>query len=119
MPKNRSNRTKKLARQNKARFRSQTVRTTTDVAEMRAALERVALSGAFPVPGSDGEIRQVSYRQIVDWHNAGLAADGEPPLEPGELPQLLLDDVMFGHLRLRTDGLWECDQPYFQDAASA
>ncbi|NUS26773.1 MAG: hypothetical protein HOV92_21435 [Streptomyces sp.] len=119
MPKNRTTRAKKLARQGKARARRQAVHTTIDVAKMFAAFEQVAIAGLFPVAGPDGETRQVPYQHVVDWHNAELAADGEPLLGPGELTQLLIDDVMFGHLRLRSDGLWESSQPYFTAGAEA
>ena len=69
--------------------------------------------------GTNGETREVTYQQISDWHNASYAANGEPPLEPGEVDEILTHDVMFGRLRLRPDGLWESGQAYFADGADA
>ena len=118
MPKNRSSRSRKLARQTKARVNRSlppVPRLVASPAEARAALEQGSALGYFPVASEDGQVRQVTFQQISDWHEASYAANGEPPLEPGELDEILMHDVMFGRLRLRTDGLWESSQAYFAD----
>lgn len=122
MPKNRSSRSKKLARQTKARVSRSlppVPRLVASASEARAVLERVATAGYFPVAGPDGQTLTVTLQQIRDWHNASLAADGEPPLEPGELSEILVHDFIFGRLRLRTDGLWESDDDYLGTGAQA
>jgi hypothetical protein len=115
MPKNLSNRTRKLQRQAKAHAHRHGARSHIDITAMYAALEQVAVTGHFAMAGTDGQPQHLPYRRVVDWHNAALAADGEPPLEFGELTTILIDDVMFGRLRLRPDGLWESDDDYFTD----
>ncbi|MEV6146348.1 hypothetical protein [Streptomyces sp. NPDC051992] len=122
MPKNRSSRTQKLAHQAAARTNRglpSVPRIVTSPADARAALEQVGITGAFPMAGPDGQVRQVTWRQISDWHHTSLAAKEEPPLEPGELTEILLQDLMFGRLRLRTDGLWESSEAYFADGDGA
>lgn len=117
MPKNRSSRSKKLARQDKARISRGVLdvpRITWDPKAIRAALDQVAVTGYFPMVGSDGQARQITYKQVRDWCAADLAAEGEPVLEPDEFTDILRNDLIFGFLRLRTDGLWESDQVYFQ-----
>lgn len=122
MPRNRSTRQAKIARQAKAgasRGLPPVPRLVTSPSEARAALEQVGATGAFRMQGANGQTRGVTYRHISDWHNTSYAAKGEPPLDPGELAEILMHDVMFGRLRLRTDGLWESNQPYFADGSEA
>jgi hypothetical protein len=116
MPKNRSSRSKKLTRQAKARTSRSlppVPRLVASPAEARSALERVAIDGHFQMAGPEGQTHTVTFQAISDWHNASYAANGEPPLELGELSEILMHDFMFGRLRLRTDGLWESDADYF------
>lgn len=115
MPKNRSNRQARIARQRKARAaRSQAQHT-----DVLTAFTEACASGFFPMAGADGETRRLPVARIAEWHNEGLARDGEPPLERGELTSLLADDLMFGRLRLRPDGLWESDDDYFTAGSRA
>ncbi|MDX3531947.1 hypothetical protein P1P75_37510 [Streptomyces sp. ID05-39B] len=122
MPKNRSSRSQKLARQSKARA-SRAVppmpRLVASPLEARTVLEQVAGTGHFALIDSNGQRQQVTMRHIRDWHNASLTADGQPPLEPGELAEILMHDFMFGRLRLRTDGPWESDDDYLTPGGQA
>jgi hypothetical protein len=122
MPKNRNTRSRKIARQNKARNSRSLPPVPRIVAspnQAQAALESVFTAQAFPMAVLDGQPRQVTLQHIADWLDADYAAKGEPPLEPGELAEILTHDVIFGRLRVRTDGLWESSQPYFTDGAEA
>jgi hypothetical protein len=84
----------------------------------RAAIERIADLGRFPVAGEDGSARQVTFQQLQDWHNAAFVKAGQPTLEPGELTEILMHDFAFGRLRLRSDGLWEGDVDYLTGGQS-
>lgn len=122
MPKNRNSRSQKLARQTKARASRSlppVPRLVASPAEAREALEHATALGYFLMASKDGQARQVTFQQLSDWHEASYAATGEPALEPGELNEILMHDVMFGRLSLRTDGLWESSQAYFTDGAEA
>jgi len=122
MPKNRSTRSKKIARQNKtrnSRALPPVPRIVTSPAQAQAALESVFTGQSFPMAAADGKTRQVTLQRIADWLEADYASKGEPPLEPGELDEILTHDVIFGRLHVRTDGLWESTQPYFTDGAES
>lgn len=122
MPKNRSTRSQKIARQNKARdSRSLPLvpRIIASPTQAQAALQSVFAAQAFPMAASDGQTQQVTLQHVTDWLDADYTAKGEPPLEPGEIIEILTHDVIFGRLRVRTDGLWESSQPYFTDGSGA
>lgn len=115
MPKNRSNRQARIARQRKARaHRSQTQQQDTLTAFILACA-----TGYFPMACADGQTRDLTIDRITGWHNERLARDDEPPLEPGELTGLLAEDLLMGLFRLRPDGLWESDDDYFEDGSRA
>lgn len=115
MPKNRSNRQTKMARQRRARAH----RGQTQQPDVLTAFTLACASGSLPVACPDGQTRQLTLARITDWHNEGLALDGEPPLEQGELTELLSADILMGRLRLRQDGLWESDDDYFTEGSRA
>jgi hypothetical protein len=122
MPKNRSTRSQKIARQNKARNSrglQPVPRIVASPPQAQAALQSAFTAQDFPMVASDEQTRRVTLQHIADWLEADYAAKGEPDLEPGELIEILTHDVMFGRLRVRTDGLWESSQPYFADGSEA
>lgn len=115
MPKNRSSKQAKIARQRRARAH----RGVTQQQDTLTAFTLACSTGYLPMACPDGQTRQLTLARITDWHNEGLARDGEPPLELGELTELLSDDLLMGRLRLRPDGLWESDDDYFEDRSQA
>lgn len=115
MPKNRSNRQAKIARQRRARAH----RDLTQQQDTLTAFTLACATGSLPMACPGGQTRHLTLARITDWFNEGLARDGEPPLEDGELNELLSADLLMGRFRLRPDGLWESDDDYFEDRSEA
>jgi hypothetical protein len=78
-----------------------------------AAFEACLAAGAFPMASPDGKTRMLSVDQMCAHLNAGLAADGEPPVDIEELPGMFADDVTGGDFYFRPDGRWETTVDYF------
>lgn len=113
MPKNRSNRQTRIARQRKARAH----RGQAQQQDTLTAFTLAYAAGRFPMACTDGQSRDLTVDRLAEWHNDEFASDGEPPLEVGELTRLLSEDLLTGRFRLRPDGLWESDDDFFADGS--
>jgi hypothetical protein len=116
MPKKRStsSRSVKMQRQAKALARRRGEQFKTDWQSTIEAFDRAVLAGVFQVMTEDGETRDLTLDRIRAYTDARLAADGEDPVTLPELAQFLGEDLGYGSLRVRPDGLWESDTDYFE-----
>lgn len=79
----------------------------------RAARDSIFAEGVLTMRGAGGQTWKITVDDVREWHEIEYSSKGEPPLEPGELSEILFNDVSFGHLVRRADGLWESELPYF------
>ncbi|MGW9238105.1 hypothetical protein ACWGRL_05110 [[Kitasatospora] papulosa] len=111
-----SSRAAKVQRQAKARAARSTGASALKLAslpEALAAFEQACAAGYLSVIRPDGQVQKLTLDRIRDHFNAAFAADGEAPLEPGELAGLLADDLRDGEMAMRTDGVWAVHESYF------
>lgn len=113
---NPSSRAAKVQRQAKARAARSTRTPSLRLASLPEALEafeQACAVGYLSVIRPDGHVQKLTFDRIRDHFNAAFAADGESPLEPGELAGLLADDLREGEMAMRTDGVWAVHESYF------
>ncbi|MFB8122079.1 hypothetical protein ACFVG1_12905 [Streptomyces bacillaris] len=80
--------------------------------EALAAFEQACAVGYLNVLRPSGHVQKLTFDRIRDRLNAAFAADGEPPLEPGELAGLLADELRDGEMAMRSDGMWAVHESY-------
>lgn len=110
-----SSRAAKVQRQAKARA-ARSTRTSREWAafpDMIAALTQACALGYLRVLRPSGDIEDLPLTHIRDYLNAAYASDGEPPLDPGELAEMLGGDLRDGEMAMWTDGLWSVNEDYF------
>lgn len=115
--KNRSSKQVKQQRQTKALAARQESRGETHQQDTLTAASAAITTGGFNVIGPDGRERFVSLERMRSHVNADLAADGEdgfPDLQSFVIHHLA-NELEWGMLRLRKDGLWDTAEDYFTD----
>ncbi|NUP35746.1 MAG: hypothetical protein HOY76_01665 [Streptomyces sp.] len=109
---NTSARAAKVRRQTNALATRRRPQLRTDLDGILNAFAEAVAAGAFELAGPNGTPYTATLEDISAYTNAELADDGEPPAGMAEVLQLFADDIRYGALRLRLDGLWESDNDY-------
>ncbi|MEU9947022.1 hypothetical protein [Streptomyces sp. NPDC047939] len=116
-----SSRAAKMRRQAKARAVRSTRTPSPKRANFPTTLEAFKMGlavGHLPVLCSNGQVRQLTYDRIREHLNAAVTAEGEPPLNAGELARFLADSLASGEMGMRTDGLWFTSEDFFAEVQS-
>ena len=117
--KNRSSKQAKQHRQAKGRAFRQDRQIDAILEATEAALPAALAAGQFTVKHGDCEVL-VTLEDIRQRVNAGLAGDGEEPLDAtSEVADMLRDEAQMGLVVLHPDGLWRLPEEYLPEAVQA